>query len=63
MDVKLNSDTIEYRIKNPMCIFCENSSIKFFHTWCNKKQSCRDICAKKCPDYKATLEPIERRSH
>ena len=56
-----DSNTIEFREKNPMCIFCKYSYTKFFHTWCSKKNDCRGLCAKKCEHYSPTLEPIDKR--
>lgn len=42
---------LDYMIKNPFCSFCNHSYIKFFKTWCNKKDDCRGLCAKTCAYY------------
>ena len=54
-NTEIKSDTIEFRINNPICTFCEHSYIQFFHTWCDIKKDCRGLCAKTCEHYKPTL--------
>ena len=62
MDTKLTSNTLDFRIANPMCAFCKHSYTKFFQTWCEITGDFKKRCAKTCPDYAATVEKIERRS-
>lgn len=58
----IKSNTIEFRINNPMCTFCKNSSMRFFQLWCSKKNECKNLDAKSCKYYEPTLEHIEKRS-
>lgn len=50
------SNTLEFRINNPMCSFCDHSYMNFFHTWCSIKNDCRNLSAKNCEHYKASLK-------
>ena len=44
------------------CSFCKHAYLKFFNTWCDVKNSCKDLKAIECPNYSPTLDPIEHRS-
>ncbi len=51
IDAEIKTNTLEYRINNPLCCFCKHSYIEFFHTWCSLNKGCKNICAKGCKDY------------
>lgn len=56
-------DELERRKNLAHCSFCEHAYIRLFKYRCRVK-NCMLSClnAKNCPNYKPTLEPIERRS-
>lgn len=62
MDTQLNSGTLEFREKHPMCTFCKNARMEFFRIVCTLDKTKTKPCAKNCPNYIPTLEPIEKRS-
>ena len=57
-----DAEKLEYRKNNPLCIFCEHGYYKFFKTWCKVHNTPDKLCAKTCPYYSPTLEPIDKRS-
>lgn len=56
------TDELEYRKNHPFCAFCQFSCHKFMRTVCMKDPMKHKPCAKGCPYYTPTLQPIEHRS-
>ena len=61
-DNMTDEQKLEYRKKNPLCIFCKHSYTAFFKTWCKEYDIHKMPKAKECPCYCPTLVSIDDRS-